>query len=184
MRKVIVSNIVSVDGFIAGPQGEIDWFAWSEETADYCKKMLRSVETILFGRKTYELMAGYWPTATEEDPVIFAAMNDLPKVVFSRTLHTVTWRNARLAGSDLGAEINRLKQRSGKDLVIFGSGSLVAALTELGLIDDYRFFVTPVILGSGKTQFTPLNERCDLKLVESRTFETGVVLLRYERKLP
>jgi len=180
MRKVIVSNIVSIDGFIAGPQGEIDWFAWNEETADYCKEMLASIDTILFGRVTYELMAGYWPTATEEDPVIFAAMNNLPKVVFSRTLHAVTWRNARLADSDLATEINRLKQQPGKDLVIFGSGSLVAALTELGLIDDYRFFVTPVILGSGKVQFTALKERSKLKLIENRTFGTGVVLLRYK----
>jgi dihydrofolate reductase len=98
MRKIIVSNYVTLDGFFAGPQGEIDWFVWNEETAEYSKELLQAIDTILFGRVTYELMAGYWPTAAAaaEDPAIVEAMNNLPKVVFSRTLEKVEWNNAKL----------------------------------------------------------------------------------------
>jgi dihydrofolate reductase len=98
MRKIIVSNYVSLDGFFAGPNGEYDWFVWDEETAEYVKEMLASIDTLLFGRVTYELMASYWPTASPptEDPVIIDAMNNLPKIVFSRTLEKVEWNNSCL----------------------------------------------------------------------------------------
>lgn len=180
MRRIIVSNYVAVDGFFAGPKGEIDWFLWDDETAAYSRNLLGSIDTILFGRVTYELMAGFWPTATGEDPVITEAMNSLPKVVFSRTLNRVEWNNSRLADRDIGDEIAALKRQPGKDMVIYGSGSIVSALAQLGLIDDYRLFVNPVILGSGKLLFKGLGNRINLKLLEVRTFSSGVVLLHYQ----
>lgn len=182
MRKIIVSNLVTVDGLFAGPAGELDWFVWNGETADYVKELFKSVDTLLFGRKTYELMADYWPNATDEDPIISAMMNNLPKVVFSRSLDRLDWHNSRLARGDLAGEVARLKAQPGKEMVVFGSGSIVSALAQLGLIDDYRLFVNPVILGSGLPHFAGLSRRIELQLLEARTFTTGVVLLRYRPK--
>lgn len=180
MRKIIVSNFVSLDGFIAGPHGEIDWFVWNDETAAASKALLGSIDTILFGRVTYELMAAFWPTATTEDPVITTAMNNLKKIVFSWTLQTVDWQNAELSSTNLADAVTELKRQPGKDLAIFGSGSIVAKLTQLRLIDEYRLFVNPLLLGSGKGQFSVLEKHLDLKLLESRTFATGVVMLQYQ----
>ena len=182
MRKIIVSNYVTLDGFFAGPNGEIDWFVWDEETAEYSKGLLSSIDTILFGRVTYELMAGYWPTASPpaEDPVIIDAMNNLPKIVFSRTLEKVAWKNSRLVKEITAEEISKLKQQHGKDLVIYGSGSIVSTLTQLGLIDEYRIFVNPVVLGGGKPLFQDVKDRLKLKLLKTRTFHCGVVLLHYQ----
>jgi dihydrofolate reductase len=181
VRKVIVSNYISLDGFFAGPNGEYDWFVWDEETAEYVKEMLRSIDTLLFGRVTYELMAGYWPTASPptENPVIIDAMNNLPKIVFSKTLEKVEWNNSRLVKDNIVQEVARLKERPGKDMVIFGSGSIVSAFTQSGLIDDYRVFINPVVLGSGKPLFKDLKERLKLKLINTKTFQCGVVLLQY-----
>ncbi len=182
MRKIIVSNYVTLDGFFAGPNGEIDWFVWDTETAKYSKELLKSIDTILFGRVTYELMASYWPTASPpaEDPVIIDAMNNLPKIVFSKTLDKVAWKNSRLVKGNIAEEISQLKQEPGKDMVIYGSGSIVSTLAQRGLIDDYRIFVNPVVLGSGKPLFKGLNDRLNLKLLKTKTFDCGVVLLHYE----
>lgn len=182
MRKIIVSNLVSVDGLFAGPNDELDWFVWNEETAEYVKGLFREVDTLLFGRVTYELMADYWPQATDEDPVIADMMNNLSKVVFSGTLDRVEWHNSRLASGDIAVEVSRLKEQPGKDMVIFGSGSIVSVLSQQGLIDEYRLFINPVILGNGKAHFSGLTRRINLQLVDTRTFSTGVVLLRYRPK--
>jgi dihydrofolate reductase len=182
MRKVIVSNLISLDGFIAGPKGEIDWFGWDKELESYSKEQLGSMGTILFGRVTYELMAGYWPTATADtiDQIIINAMNNLPKVVFSKTLYKVEWNNSRLVKDDIEGEVAGLKRGPGKDIVIYGSGSIVSALAQAGLIDEYRIFVNPVVLGSGKPQFGDINDRINLKLLSTKTFGNGLVLLCYE----
>jgi dihydrofolate reductase len=181
MKKIIVSNYVTIDGFFAGPDGEIDWFVWDEGTAEYSKELLGSIDTILFGRVTYELMASYWPVATPpaEDPVIIEAMNHLPKIVFSETLEKVEWNNSRLVKGNIAEEISKMKRQPGKDVVIYGSGSIVSNLTQLGLIDEYRLFVNPIVLGSGKPLFKGLNERLKLKLLSTKTFHCGVVLLLY-----
>jgi dihydrofolate reductase len=182
MRKVIVSNLVSLNGFIAGLNGEIDWFGWDKELENFCKDQLGSMGTILFGRVTYELMASYWPTATADtnDQVIIDAMNNLPKVVFSRTLDKVEWKNSRLVKDDIEGEVAGLKREPGKDIVIYGSGSIVSALTQAGLIDEYRIFVNPVILGSGKPMFRGIDNRLNLKHIDTKTFGNGLVLLCYE----
>ncbi len=173
---------MSLDGFFAGHNGEIDWVVWDDETADYSKALLKSVGMIVFGRVTYELMAQYWPTARPpaEDPVIIDAMNSLPKIVFSKTLDKVEWNNSRLVRGDLLEEITKLKQQSGKDMVIYGSGTIVSALTQSGLIDEYLLFVNPIVLGSGKPLFAGLKERVPLKLLTNKSFKCGVVLLHYQ----
>lgn len=182
MRRVMVSNYVSLDGFFAGPGGEIDWFVWDDETAGYMKGLMNSIDTILFGRVTYELMASYWPTAgpPAEDPIITDFMNKTPKIVFSRTLKKVEWNNSRLVKDNVADEVSRMKQEPGTDMVIYGSGSIVSAFAQAGLIDDYRIFVNPVVLGDGKTMFRGLRERLKLRLSSTMTFRCGVVLLHYE----
>jgi dihydrofolate reductase len=181
MRKVIASIYVSLDGFFAGPNGEIDWFVWDEETAQYSKDLLHSIDTILFGRVTYELMARYWPTAdpATEDPVIIDAMNNLPKIVFSKTLEKVAWNNTKLVKGNIADEVAALKQKPGTDIVIYGSGSIVSTLAQRGLIDEYLIFVNPIVLGSGKPLFKGMKDRLNLKLQKTRIFKNGVILLYY-----
>jgi dihydrofolate reductase len=182
MRKVIVSNLISLDGFIAGPNGEIDWFSWDKELESHSKDQIASMGAILFGRVTYELMADYWPNAsdTENDPAIIDAMNNLPKVVFSRTLESVEWNNSRLVKGDIEGEVARLKREPEKDIVIFGSGSIVSALSQAGLIDEYRIFVNPVVLGGGKPSFPGMRSRLGLKHINTKTFGSGLVLICYQ----
>lgn len=177
-----MSNYVTLDGFFAGPKGEIDWFVWNEEMVAYSRGVLASIDTMIFGRVTYELMAGYWPTASPpaEDQVIIDAMNNTRKVVFSRTLEKVGWRNSILVTGDMAQEVSKLKQQSGRDMVIYGSGSVVSALARAGLIDEYQFLVNPVVLGAGKPLFSGLRDLVKLELLEARTFQCGVALLRYQ----
>lgn len=182
MRKVIVSNLMSLDGFMAGPGGDIDWFVVDEEFDGYARELFASVDTLLFGRVTWQLMAGYWPTpaAAAEDPFITGKMNTLPKVVFSTTLEKAEWENTRLVKGNLAEEVSRLKRLPGMDMMIFGSGSLVSALTQAGLIDEYRIVVNPVVLGRGKPLFQDLRERLSLKLLKTRTLRCGDVILYYQ----
>ncbi|MDW7771961.1 MAG: dihydrofolate reductase family protein [Desulfobulbaceae bacterium] len=181
MRKVIVSNYMTLDGFFAGPDGELDWFVWDREIAEYMKEQFGAIDTILFGRVTYELMVEYWPAASppEEDPVIIEAMNNLQKVVFSRTLDRPGWYNSRLGGNNIAEEVAKMKKEPGRDMVIFGSSTIVSALTQAGMIDEYRIFINPVVLGRGRPMFAGLNESFKLKLYGTRTFRCGVVLLHY-----
>ncbi len=182
MRKIIVSNYITLDGFFAGPNGEIDWFVWDDEMAKYSINLMNTVGTILLGRMTYQLFADYWPTpsAAEENPLIAPLMNDLPKIVFSRTLESVAWNNSRLIKENIAEEISKLKQQPGKDMVILGSGSIVSTLARLGLIDEYRLIVNPVILGNGKPLFKGINDRLNLKLLGTKAFSGGNVMLCYQ----
>lgn len=181
MRKLLVSNMISIDGYFAGPNDEIDWHNVDAEFNEMATEMLDTLDTLVFGRVTYEGMAGYWPTpdGLADDPIVAAKMNALGKVVFSRTLDTVDWSGSRLAQSALADEITRLKAESGKDLAIFGSGSIVTQLTQLGLIDEYRLIVNPVILGAGKSLFAGVTGRPPLRLVRAQPFASGNVMLVY-----
>ncbi|MEP6597699.1 MAG: dihydrofolate reductase family protein [Ginsengibacter sp.] len=180
MRKIIVSNLVSLDGYFEGLNKELDWFVVDEEFFEYARNQLKEADTILFGRVTYEMMASYWPNATNNDSVITDKMNSLPKIVFSKTLSKVEWNNSSLIKENVPEEINRLKQSSGKDMVIFGSGSLVLSLTQLALIDEYRIIVNPVILGNGNPLFKGIHEKLNLRLLRTKTLNSGVVILYYE----
>ena len=182
MRKVFVFNLVTLDGYFEGPRREIDWHNVDAEFNEYAIGMLNSVDTLLFGRVTYELMAGYWPTpdAMKNDPIVAGKMNSLPKIVFSRTLDKVAWNNSRLVKSNVEEEIQKIKKQPGKDIVILGSGSIVSELAPLGLIDEYRLMVNPVVLGAGKPLFKGIKDRLNLKLIKAKTFKSGNVLLYYE----
>ncbi|HLE42001.1 MAG TPA: dihydrofolate reductase family protein [Nitrospirota bacterium] len=182
MRKVFVFNLVTLDGYFEGPRREIDWHNVDAEFNEYAIGMLNSVDTLLFGRVTYELMAGYWPTpdAMKNDPIVAGKMNSLPKIVFSRTLDKVAWNNSRLVKSNVEEEIQKIKKQQGKDIVILGSGSIVSELAPLGLIDEYRLMVNPVVLGAGKPLFKGIKDRLNLKLIKAKTFKSGNVLLYYE----
>jgi dihydrofolate reductase len=184
LRKLIYSMGVSLDGFIAGPGGNIDWGVPDEELHRFHNEQVRELGAHLLGRGLYEVMV-YWETV-EEDPsagevaVEFARIwTSLPKIVFSRTLDAVEG-NTRLLRDGLAEEVARLKEQPGKDLAVGGAG-LAAACSRLGLIDEYRPFVSPVVLGAGTPYFPPLEERIDLELVETRTFGSRVVYLRYRR---
>jgi dihydrofolate reductase len=181
MRKLFVSNMISIDGYYAGPNDEIDWHNVDAEFNAMATEMLDTVDTLVFGRVTYEGMASYWPSPAglADDPVIAAKVNALGKVVFSRTLSAVDWNGARLAQSAPADEIARLKAEPGKDMVIFGSGTIVTQLTQLGLIDEYRLFVSPVILGAGKSLFAGVTGRPTLRLVSAQAYDSGNAMLVY-----
>jgi dihydrofolate reductase len=178
MRKVIVSNLMSLDGFFEGPNHELDWFVVDEEFFAYARDMLRGVDTIVFGRKTYQHMADYWPSAPADE--IADQMNNLPKIVFSRTLESAEWQNSTLVKSDAIAEISKSKQLPGKDMVILGSASLASFLLQQGLIDEYRVILNPVLLGSGRPLFQDVKQRLRLKLSRTKLFGSGVVVLYYQ----
>jgi dihydrofolate reductase len=175
---------VSLDGFIAGPDGEIDWGAPDEERHRFHNQQTREIGAHLCGRRLYEEML-YWETADEnpsaaEHELEFARIwTNLPKIVFSNTLEKVEG-NARLARDGVAEEVAELKEQPGKDLAVGGAG-LASTLIELDLIDEYRLFVSPVVLGGGTPYFPALQERIDLELVETRTFGSRVVYVRYRR---
>jgi dihydrofolate reductase len=184
MPNVIYSMGVSLDGFIAGPNGEIDWSAPDEELHRFHNEQTRELGAHLCGRRLYETMV-YWetadrnPAATDFELEFARIWQALPKVVFSTTLERVEG-NARLARDGAAEEVARLKEQAGKDVAVGGAG-LAATLARRGLIDEYRLFVSPVVLGGGTPFFPSLDERIDLELVETRTFASRVVYVRYRR---
>jgi len=177
MRRVIVSNLASLDGFFEGSNKELDWFVLDEDFFEYARDLLRSVDTILFGRATYQHMASYWPSAPVDE--IADKMNHLSKVVFSRTLPAAEWNNSRLVRDDAVAEMARLKQLPGRDMVMLGSANLASSLLQAGFIDEYRIILNPVLLGRGNPLFPNIMERLKLRLSRTRSFSSGVVVLYY-----
>jgi dihydrofolate reductase len=182
MNKIIVSNLVTVDGFIAGANGELDWFRADDEFLGYSRDLCRSISAILFGRRTYQMMAAYWPTdeALENDPIVAERMNNLPKVVVSKTLSKPTWNNSRLVSDRVMEKVQELKDTADGDIAILGSGELVSSLLPHGLIDELRLFVHPVILGRGRPEYSGIADTIDLNFTRARPFQSGVVMLVYE----
>ena len=184
MRKIVVFNQISLDGFFVDRNGEMSWAKAGndEEFNAFTAENAKGGGTLIFGRITYELMAGFWPTpqAHEMFPVVAERMNNLQKVVFSRTLKKLTWNNARLVKEDsLVAEIQKMRAEPGPAMVIMGSGTIVAQLAAQGLIDEYQIVQIPIVLGGGRTMFDGLDKQLRLKLVNSRTFRNGKVFLSY-----
>jgi len=175
MRKIIVFNNISVDGYFAGPNGEIDWFKGNKdlEYEAFTKKGASSGGTLIFGQTTYELMKGFWPTkeALKLDPDMAEVVNNSPKIVFSKSLKSVKegphWKNITLFSEIRPTEIIRLKMQEGKDMTILGSGMIVQQFTNFGLIDEYQLIVNRV-------------KKLKLKLLDSKTFKNGLVWLRYQ----
>lgn len=182
MRKLLFQMMVTLDGFFEGPNRGIDWHNVDDEFNEYAMDLLNNVDALLFGRVTYELMASYWPTASAvaNDPIVAGKMNNLPKIVFSHTLERVEWNNTRLVKKNTADEISKLKRQPGKDLAIFGSSDLAVTLIPVDLIDEYRIIVNPVVLGNGKPLFKGIRSTLELKLLKTRTFRSGNVLLCYE----
>jgi dihydrofolate reductase len=182
MRRLSVFNLTTLDGYFAGKDGDISWHNVDVEFQEYAQRNSNSGNTLLFGRVTYELMAGYWPSpdALNNDPVVAQGMNGSTKIVFSRTLDRADWANTRLVKDDMLGEVRKLKQQNGKDLTILGSGTIVAQLAQAGLIDEYQIMLNPVVLGKGKTMFESIIDKITLKLIKTRSFGNGNVLLHYE----
>ena len=182
MRKLIVFNMITLDGFFEGPNHEIDWHKLDPVFQDFSSDQLSSMSTIIFGRKTYELMASYWPTtqAIANDSIIAEKMNSKPKIVFSKSLQKAEWHNTRLIKGNLSEEIIKLKEEPGNDMIIFGSSKLSASLLDLELIDEIRVIINPVILGQGHALFANVHKKINLELLASKIFESGNILLCYQ----
>ena len=182
MRKLFAFNMVTLDGFFEGPNQDISWHHVDDEFNQFAIEQLGKVDTILFGRVTYELMASYWPTlaATTDDPIVADLMNRVPKIVFSRTLQKAEWNNTRLIKDQIAEEIATLKQQPGKDIAVFGSANLLSSLIQMGLVDEHRIIVNPVVLGKGSPLFQGIAEQLELKLTSTRIFGSGNVLLAYQ----
>jgi len=185
MRKIIVFNLVTVDGYFAGPNGELDWHNYDAEMSAFSTEQMQTLGALMFGETTYELMASYWTTedGIKGEPVVAEIMNSIRKYVFSPTMKDVedgpVWKNVTVVHEIKKEEIIKWKEEEGKDIAIFGSGTIVSQLTELGLIDEYRLVVNPLILGAGKPLFANLKGRHDLKLINTKVFNNGNVLLYY-----
>jgi dihydrofolate reductase len=189
VRKLKLQVQMSVDGFIAGLNGEMDWMVWDwdNELETYVNELTEPVDTILLGRKMADGFISHWTDimTKPDDPKYASAkkMIDTPKVVFTKTLNKSKWANTTVAG-DLADEVNQLKNKKGKDIIVYGGASLDSSLIKAGLIDEYHLSVNPTALGNGLTIFRDLNERRNLSLVKSTGFGCGIVLLHYEPKKP
>ncbi len=183
MRKLIVFNQVSLDGYIADARGDMSWAHKDDpEWNAFAAENASGGGVLVFGRITYDLMASYWPTpaALKNAPAVAEGMNRMQKVVFSRTLKQASWQNTTLVKGDIAAAVRKMKNEQGPGMVILGSGSIVSQLTQAGLIDEYQVVLNPVVLGRGKTMFEGIKEKVALKLTTTRAFGNGNVVLRYE----
>ena len=183
MRKLVVFNQVSIDGYFVDGHRDM---SWAKQGADdefnrFSSDRAGAGGVLLFGRVTYELMAGFWPTAEAAAtlPIVAERINQLPKVVFSRTMKRARWNNTTLVKDDMVGCIRRMKSEPGEGMAILGSGNLVSQLAGTGLIDEYEFIVNPLALGAGRTIFQGMPQRLGLKLTQSRTFKSGKVFLSY-----
>lgn len=177
--------MTSIDGYFEGPNGTLDWHLVDEEFNKYAIDLLNQIDSLIFGRITYEIMASYWPTkgAIEDDPIVAAKMNELTKIVYSKTLKNSDWQNTKFfSGENLREELNEMKNKPGKDIAVFGSSNLSLDLIREGLIDEYRIFINPVVLGGGKILFEGIGDRMKLNLTQTRTFKSGNVLLYYKNR--
>ena len=188
MRKIITTTWVTLDGFIAGPNGEMDWVGeiYDEAMGLYESELISSADTLLLGRVTYQSFAGSWPhvpdnpNVSENEKEYARRLNAMRKIVFSRTLESVEWNNSTLRKEVVPEEIEQLKQEQGRDMLIYGSASIIQTLTNHGLIDEYQVLVQPLILGGGKPLFQDIHHQVKLKLVNSKTHPSGVVVQFYQ----
>jgi len=184
MRKLSSFIQVTLDGCFAGPNGELDWAHKDPDDAEWNAFVAENAKgggALLFGRKTYEMMAGYWPTpmVAQQNPVVAERMNALPKFVVSRTLDQAAWSNTVVLKGDLVAATRKLKDTIGPDIAILGSGWIVTQLAQAKLIDGFQIVVCPLVLGPGKRLFDGAGETLHLQLTQSRAFGNGSVLLCY-----
>jgi dihydrofolate reductase len=198
MRRILMFNRVTADGYFAGPDGNLDWAVADEELDKAATEGMPHAGTMLLGRRTYELFEGFWPHVLDDSPTapdphgpdrrspeiraMATFMNESTKVVFSRTLEDVTWRNSRLVAEFDPREIEAMKDEPGKDMIVLGSGSIVSQLTQHGLIDEYQLVVSPIFLGSGQPLLSDVSKSSKLDLLEASKYRSGNVMLRYARR--
>ncbi|MVM35386.1 dihydrofolate reductase [Spirosoma sp. HMF4905] len=188
MRKLIFFMHTSLDGFVAGPNGEMDWINLDDALFDFVGTMTDQSDTALYGRVTYQLMEGYWPTAAEQPDASKHDIehgnwyNNVAKVVLSTTIDETGLTNTTVISNQLADNINKLKQQEGKNILIFGSPGASQSLLNLGLIDEFWLFVNPIILGQGLSLFNHITGTTNLKLLETRSFDCGVLALHYEKQ--
>ena len=183
MPKLVVYNAMSLDGYFTDAKGDMSWAHKQDpEWQAFVKENASGGGRLLFGRITYQLMASFWstPAAMQSNPVVAERLNALPKFVCSTTLQQVTWNNTTLLKGDLTTEVRKLKQQAGADIVVMGSGSVVAQLAEAGLIDQYQIVLNPLVVGQGRTLFEGVQRRLPMKLAKSRPFANSNVVLFYE----
>ena len=182
MRKVILFNLMTLDGYFEGPNHNIDWHNVDAEFNEFAIEQISNTDGLIFGRVTYELMAAYWPTleAIQSDPIIADWMNKLPKYVISRKLDRVDWANSLLIKGDAVVELRKIKEQPGKDLFIFGSADLSTTLIQNNLIDEYRIIINPILLGQGTPMFKGLKDPIRMQHIQTRSFRNGNVLLYYQ----
>jgi dihydrofolate reductase len=186
MRKLIVFNQVSLDGYFVDASGDMSWAHKDDpEWNDFASANASGGGELLFGRVSYEMMASFWPSpqAMQMMPAVAKGMNESPKIVFSRTLEKASWNNTRLFKGDIAVAVRKLKKETGPGIAILGSGSIVAQLAQEALIDEYQIVLNPIVLGGGRTMFAGIKEKLRLKPTSSRTFTNGNVFLRYEPAL-
>jgi dihydrofolate reductase len=199
LRRIVMFNRVSADGYFAGSDGNLDWVVLDAELDRSAAKAIErsGTDTILFGRRTYELFEAFWPHALGDSPTspdphdagrlspemraMAVMLNETSKLVFSRTLKKVTWKNSRLLHELDPRQIEAMKNQPGKDMIVFGSGSIVSQLTQHGLIDEYQFVICPILLGSGRPLLSGVSTSLRLDLLEAKEYPSGNVMLRYAR---
>lgn len=197
MRRIVMFNRVTADGYFSAADGKLDWAVPEEELEKGAAGNLPGADTILFGRKTYQLFESFWPNVLQDSPTapdphtpgrkspelraMATWINEATKLVFSRTLKEVTWKNSRLIHEFDPREMEAIKEQPGQDMMVFGSGSIVSQLAQHGLIDEYQFIVTPILLGRGRSMLTDLPKSVKLDLMEAKKFTAGNVMLRYAR---
>lgn len=190
MRKVISLMHVSLDGMVAGPNGEMDWIKVDDELFDFVNEFTAKADIAIYGRKTYLMMEAYWPTAaaqpgaSKHDVEHGNWANNVTKLVFSKTLKETNWQGSRIISDGIADEINSLKEQPGKDMLIFGSTTLTQEFIRQGLVDEFWIFLNPVLLGKGKLFFEHLNGTVNLEMVKSKNFSSGVVGLNYKMIRP
>jgi dihydrofolate reductase len=182
MRKVVTDHLLSLDGYFGGLNGEIDWFGFDEESMEWSRKIMGAAGSIVMGRRTFELMAQFWPTqsARDQEPYIAEHMTDLPKIVFSRTLDSSSWKNTKFVSGPVADVIRKEKQGAGGSILVLGSSIILEPLWKEHLVDEVNVRIQPIVVGKGRPLFAESDVRQPLSLKESRVFQSGVTALRYE----
>lgn len=182
MRSVSLFMMVSLDGYFEGPDHDLSWHNVDDEFNEFAALQLDNAGVLLFGHRTYDLMAGYWPTPAvkKADPIIAGKMNDLPKLVFSTRLFRPEWNNTRRVSSDIPGQLAKLKAEDGGDLLVLGSSNLCVSLLEMALLDELRLMINPAVIGQGTPLFTGLKQPLKLDLTNAHRFKSGNELLTYK----
>ena len=187
MGKLTSFTFITLNGFYKGPGEDISWHQHSNAAGKFSNEASQSYNILLFGRKTYELMAAFWPTpaAAEAYPIVAAKMNSAKKIVCSNTLKSTTWENSSIISGDIVTKLQVLKQEEERDITLLGSGSLITQLSNAGLIDSYMLMIDPLVIGKGTPVFDGLHHQLNLNLTTSRIFEEeGIVVFNYEPRQP